>query len=88
MAINPDTGQPADYKELATSSAGARWRLGMCKELGRLFQGYISEQREQTVQGTNMCAFFRKAAIPTNKKATYIRIIAELREQKADPYRV
>jgi Reverse transcriptase (RNA-dependent DNA polymerase) len=87
-AINPDTGKHAEYMELATSSTGERWQLGMAKELGRLFQGYQSTEQGHTVQGTNTCQFIAPQDIPPNKKATYIRIVAELREQKADPFRV
>lgn len=87
-AINPDTGKAAEYKELAKSSMGERWQLGMCKELGRLFQGFTAIQAEHTVQGTNTCQFIQPHEIPTHKKPTYIRIVAELREQKADPIRV
>jgi Reverse transcriptase (RNA-dependent DNA polymerase) len=58
------------------------------KELGRLFQGFQSHIPEHSVQGTDTCQFIKLQDIPPNKKATYIRIVAELREQKADPYRV
>ncbi|MGL5935811.1 MAG: reverse transcriptase domain-containing protein, partial [Cetobacterium sp.] len=60
----------------------------MAKEMGRLLQGYHSPQPEHTVQGTDTCQFIVPTEIPPDKKATYIRIVAELREQKADPYRV
>jgi Reverse transcriptase (RNA-dependent DNA polymerase) len=43
---------------------------------------------EHTVQGTDTCQFIRQTEIPHGKKATYIRIVAKLREQKTDPYRV
>jgi hypothetical protein len=33
-AVHPDTGRPAEYKDLSTSSQGARWKLGMSKEFG------------------------------------------------------
>ena len=87
-AINPDTGRPAEYRILVKSSAGPRWSLAMCKELGRLFQGYVSIHLEHSVQGTQTCHFIRPEEIPPGKKATYIRITAEYRPQKADPYRV
>jgi hypothetical protein len=87
-AINPDTGQPAEYKILVRSSAEPRWSLAMCKELGRLFQGFISKFKAHTVQGTLTCCFIHPDEIPEGKRATYIRITAEYREQKADPYRV
>jgi hypothetical protein len=39
-AVHPDTGEQAKYKGLSQSSQGPRWKIGMCKEFGRLFQGY------------------------------------------------
>ena len=88
-AINPDTGKPDEYRGLAKCSIGPRWLLGMCKELGRLFQGFTNTQLDHSVQGTNTCHFIRgPEEIPAGKKATYIKIVAELRPQKADPYRV
>jgi hypothetical protein len=88
-AINPDTGADAEYKELIKSSASQRWLLAMCKELGRLFQGFTCKlEAVHTVQGTNTCIFISRTDIPQGRKATYIRIVAELRPQTADPYRV
>ena len=61
----------------------------MCKELGRLTQGYTCHSDPQhSVEGTNTCQFIHKRDLPPNRKATYIRIVADYREQKADPYRV
>jgi hypothetical protein len=86
-AINPDTNELAEYKVLVKSSAGKRWGLGMYKELGRLFQGYIHhEDTKHSVQGTLTGFFITIEEIPEGKKATYIRITAEFREQKEDPY--
>lgn len=88
-AINPDTGTDAEYRELSTSSTGARWRLAMCKELGRLFQGFTcNPEPTHTVQGTNTCVFIHRKDIPPGRKATFIRIVAELRPQEEDPYSV
>jgi Reverse transcriptase (RNA-dependent DNA polymerase) len=61
----------------------------MCKELGRLFQGFTCKlEAIHMVQGTNTCIFISRKDIPQGKKATYIRIVSEMRPQKADPYRV
>jgi Reverse transcriptase (RNA-dependent DNA polymerase) len=88
-AVNPDTGALAEYKELVQSTAGPRWELAMNKELGRLFQGYTCKaDPAHTVQGTDTCTFIRSSDIPKDKKTTYVRIVADYREQKADPYRV
>jgi hypothetical protein len=40
------------------------------------------------VRGTDTCEFITPEAIPPGEKPVYIRIVAELRENKADPYRV
>jgi hypothetical protein len=88
LAINPDTGKHTEYNELSISSNGDRLKLGMAKELGRLFQGYQSTIPEHMVQGTDTCPFITPQDTPLNKKAAYVRIVAELREQKLDPYRV
>ena len=88
-AINPDTGKAAEYRELIRSTAGPRWTLAMNKELGRLFQGYdCSYDKNHSVQGTDTCTFIYHKDIPTGKTPTYIRIVTDYREQKADPYRV
>ena len=87
--INPDTGKAAEYKELRTSSAGPRWELAMCKELGCLFQGYkCAADTTHLVQGTHICTFINRAQIPANKTATYVRVVADYREQKTDLYRI
>jgi Reverse transcriptase (RNA-dependent DNA polymerase) len=88
MATNPDTGKPAEYKELKNSSDGDRWTMAFCKEWGRLFQGYKSKNGEHDIEGTNTCHLTHRKDIPSNKKPTYIRTCADYREQKADPYRI
>jgi hypothetical protein len=87
-AVHPDTGEQAEYKALSQSSEGPRWIIGMCKEFGRLFQGYKCPTSTHDTQGTSTCAFITKDQIPNDKKPTYVRIVSEYREQKADPYRV
>jgi hypothetical protein len=59
----------------------------MSKEMGCLFQGFHSSTTpEHTVQGTDTCQFIKSDKVPQAKKATYIRIVAKIREQKADPF--
>ena len=86
-AVNPDTGRQAEYRELTNSTAGPRWKLAMNKELGRLFQGFeCKDEPIHTVMGTDTCQFIHRADIPTDKRPTYVQIVADFREQKADPY--
>jgi hypothetical protein len=61
----------------------------MCKEMGRLFQGYTCKlQPEHTVQGTSTCKFICKKDMPAGKKPTYVRTVADFRQHKVDQYRV
>jgi hypothetical protein len=53
------------------SSAGKCWLLAMCKELGRLFQGFTCKlEAIHTVKGTNTCVFISSKDIPKGNKAT------------------
>jgi hypothetical protein len=62
--------------------------IAMSRELGRLFQGYKCPQKTHDTQGTDTCQFIRKQDLPTGKTPTYVRIVADYREHKADPYGV
>ena len=58
----------------------------MCKELGRLAQGY-----KHYVSGTNTIFFLTPAQIkliPKDRVITYAKIVVDHRPQKEDPYRV
>ena len=61
------------------------WTKAMCKELGRLAQGYDG------TEGTNTIRFLTHdeiKAIPADRTVTYARIVVDYRPQKADPNRV
>jgi hypothetical protein len=61
----------------------------MCKEIGRLFHGYECQRDPtHTVQGTDTCTFIHKKDLPPGIVPTYVRIVSDYREHKADPYRV
>jgi Reverse transcriptase (RNA-dependent DNA polymerase) len=87
-ATHPDTGLQAEYKDLVKSSAGPRWEIAMCKEIGRLFQGYDCPDGVHDTKGTNTVRFIKRKDIPAGKKPTYVRIVTAYRENKEDPYRV
>jgi len=83
-AFNPDTGLIADYLELSRCSEGALW-IESCKdEFGRLCQGHGTAMPT----GTNTMFFIPVQDIPKGKKATYLRIVAAFRPEKANPRRV
>ena len=61
------------------------WSKAMCKELGRLCQGFGE------TEGTNTMRFFDPEGIKNITKdrvVTYARIVVDYRPQKADPSRV
>ena len=61
------------------------WGEAMCKELGRLAQGYGE------TAGTNTIRFLTHEeirCIPKDRTITYARIVVDYRPQKADPNRV
>ena len=81
-AVNPDTGLPAEYKELSKSSVGPRWKGEHCYEIGRLAQGF------QDVKGTNTMHFIPVHKIPPGRKPTYYRPVCADRPNKENPIRV
>ena len=68
-AINPDTGRLSEYRQLLHCSDGAHWKGGMCRELGRLFQGY------KDTPGTNTCRWIYRNEMPPDCKAACVRIV-------------
>ena len=81
-AINPDTGQIADYRELSESSDGSIWKNSNAEEIGRLAQGY------GTIKGTNTIFFIHPSQIPKGRKVTYLRVVSAFRPEKAQPFRI
>ena len=84
---NDETKRLESYQQLLkTPSMRPIWTKAMCKELGRLSQGYKDE-----VTGTNTISFMTRSEvrlIPPDKTVTYPRIVVDLRLQKPDPNRV
>jgi hypothetical protein len=81
-AIHPDTGNPAEYPVLVTSSEGDLWKEACSEEIGRLAQGY------KKTDGTNTIHFISLSDIPAGRKATYLRNVVADRPQKAQTHRV
>jgi hypothetical protein len=83
-AFNPDTGQLAKYAELSQCSDSALW-VQVCKdEFGWLCQGHGMA----LPTGTDTMFFIPVHAIPKGKKATYLKIVAMYRPEKANPHRI
>jgi hypothetical protein len=81
-AVNPDTGNIAEYAELSKCSQGDLWRNSNAEEIGRLAQGY------KDIKGTNTMFFIRPNQIPKDRKPTYLRVVCAYRPEKDNPERV
>ena len=85
--LDPLTGRSLEYRHLITHNNPETrriWANAFCNELGRLVQGY-----KQQVTGTDCIDFIEFHQIPKNKRATYARIVSEIRPQKkSEPHRV
>ena len=82
QAVNPDSGELAEYAELIACSDGPEWLISSCEEWGRLAQGY------KDIAGTNTIRFIKHTDMPRDRKATYVRIVCTDRPQKVQPRRV
>jgi len=71
-AIHPDTGIPAEYRDLRTSSEGAEWITKTADEIGCLAQG----NSNTAIKGTNTMFFIHCNEIPNGQKPTYLQIVA------------
>jgi hypothetical protein len=81
-AFNPDTGKLAEYRELSKCSEGPFWQRSNADEIGRLAQGHGHQK------GTNTMYFIKVTDIPKGRTATYLRVVAAMRPEKANPRRV
>ena len=81
--MNEKTGEMQNYhKLLKQNSTREIWASDMCKELGKLYQGY-----KGLVEGTYTFLFISHSEIrdiPPDKTITYGRIVVDYRPQKAD----
>ncbi len=83
-AIHPDTGLPAKYRDLRTSSEGAEWIIETADEMGCLTQG----NTDTKIEGTNTMFFIHRHEIPEGRKPTYLRIVAANRPNKERTKRI
>ena len=75
-AVNPDTGKPAEYRELCQSSEGAEWVKVAEKEF------------DQLLEGTKAIVFIPVHELPRGAQCTYCRIAAHDTPHKPNPRRI
>ena len=80
LVLDGDTGMAQSYKPLIKYlKTRTIWENGMCKELGRLIQGF------NNTQGTNTCKMMlieEIKQIPQDQTIMYARIVLDCRTQK------
>jgi hypothetical protein len=82
--IDPDTGASLEYRHLVKGPDKVRWQQANVNEIGRLTDGRVGNG----VVGSNTIKFIPVSALPSGRKPTYLRVVADFRPQKADPYRI
>ncbi|KAI2490331.1 hypothetical protein MHU86_24250 [Fragilaria crotonensis] len=82
--IDPATGASLEYPALLRGPDAAKWEHGTSLELGRLTKGCLP----YTTSGSETMVFIRHTDKPHDRVATYLRIVAALKPNKADMYRI
>jgi hypothetical protein len=82
--LDPNTGAALSYRQLREGPDGADWLQSAANEIGRLAQGVLPHMPT----GTDTIHFIQHTALPAGRKATYLRIVAEVRPLKAETKRV
>ena len=82
--LDPKTGANLSYRQLLNGPNAKTWIEGCANEIGRLAQG----RANTSITGTNTIHFIKHTDLPPGRKATYVRIVVDIRPQKAEPHRV
>lgn len=78
------TGRILQYRDLIQRENKIMWEDAMCRELGRLAQGW----EEEGIKGTETIHFIYHSEVPQGRKATYVRPVCDIREHKKEKHRV
>ena len=82
--VDPHTGATLEYPALLRGPDAAEWGHATALEIGRLTQGCLPHQSS----GSNTMVFIPHTDKPADRVATYLRIVAELKPNKAEKRRV
>jgi hypothetical protein len=82
--LDPITGTLQEYRDLIKGPDHIRWKDACSKEFARLLDG----RKKDSTAGRNAMFFIPHNKLPSSKRPTYLRVCANYRPQKADPYRV
>ena len=82
--IDPATGASLEYPALLRGPDSTKWEHGTSLEIGRLTQGCLP----YTTKASETMFFIRHTEKPADRIATYLRIVAALKLNKAEMYRI
>jgi hypothetical protein len=82
--IDPATGASLEYNQLRQGPDSLLWIQATENEIGRLAQGFGS----RIPQGTDTMHFIHPSAMPSDRTATYLRIVAAHKPNKSEPHRI
>jgi hypothetical protein len=82
--VDPATGASLEYRHLRSGPDAPDWIRAAANEIGRLTHG----NPPHSTTGSQTMHFIAHNAIPPGRKATYLRIVASIRPQKAEPKRI
>ena len=82
--LDPVTGKLLEYRHLLKTKQQPSWENACSKEWARLCNG----RSKDSTPGTNTIQWINANEIPHHKRPTYVRVCANYRPQKNDPYRV
>ena len=83
--VHPDTGAVLEYRDLIKTAMKDQYIQANIDEIGRLTDGRVGSSKSAP---SRTMEFVHFSKLPTGKKATYLRIVADLRPQKECPHRV
>ena len=82
--IDPITGASLEYRHLRQGPDSALWLQAAANELRRLTNGVGTAMPT----GTNTMKYIPVTSLPPRRSATYSRIVASLRPNKAETHRI
>ena len=82
--VGPVTSASMEYKHLKLSSGSKEWIQYCSNKMGRIAKGV----RQHMLMGSNTIHFINPYDKPTNRSATYLRIMCEKKPHKEEKFRV
>lgn len=82
--LHSETGAPLTYAQLRKGPDGPLWDQSGANEIGRLAQGVMPHMPN----GTDTMFFIKHSALPPGRRATYLRIVAEIKPHKEETRRI